>query len=80
MINQCQLTVHKQETQVFLNKSYTMRKPDPFGTGLKTVAPKTRNGPMIYAEVKHGMTNKSFLQLIVPLVLVSQDLVRIQRL
>ena len=45
------------------NISYIMRKPEPLGTELKTVASVESNGPMIYAEIqegKLGMRNKPF--------------------
>ena len=45
------------------NISYIMRKPEPLGTELKTVASVESNGPMIYAEIqegKLGMRNKVF--------------------
>ena len=45
------------------NISYIMRKPQPLGTELKTVASKGSNGPMIWAEVqegKIGMQNKKY--------------------
>ena len=45
------------------NISYIMRKPEPLGTELKTVASIGSNGPLIYAEIqegKLGMRNKSF--------------------
>ena len=47
------------------NISYILRKPEPLGTELKTVASKGSNGPIIYAEVqegKHDMTNKPFFE------------------
>ena len=45
------------------NISYILRKPEPLGTELKTVASIGSNGPIIYAEIqegKIGMTNKPF--------------------
>ena len=45
------------------NISYILRKPEPLGTELKTVASKGSNGPMIYAEVqegKEGMKHKPY--------------------
>ena len=45
------------------NISYIMRKPEPLGTELKTVASTTNNGPIIYAEVQEGkdaMKKKEF--------------------
>ena len=36
------------------NISYILRKPEPLGTELKTVASKGSNGPIIYAEVQEG--------------------------
>ena len=34
------------------NISYIMRKPEPLGTELKTVASIESNGPIIYAEMQ----------------------------
>ena len=45
------------------NISFILRKPEPLGTELKTVASTTCNGPIIHAEVqegKMGMTHKPF--------------------
>ena len=45
------------------NISFILRKPEPLGTELKTVASKGSNGPMIYAEVQEGkeaMKQKAF--------------------
>ena len=45
------------------NISFVLRKPEPLGTELKTVASKGMNGPMVYAEVqegKEGMKHKSY--------------------
>ena len=45
------------------NISYILRKPEPLGTELKTVASTGSNGPIIYAEIQEGkdaMKTKSF--------------------
>ena len=45
------------------NISFILRKPEPLGTELKTVASKGSNGPIIYAEIqegKEGMKSKHF--------------------
>ena len=36
------------------NISYILRKPEPLGTELKTVACTGSNGPMLYAEIQEG--------------------------
>lgn len=38
------------------NISFILRKPEPLGTELKTVASKGSNGPIIWAEVQEGKT------------------------
>ena len=51
------------------NISYILRKPEPLGTELKTVASTGSNGPIIYAEIQEGkeaMKTKSFFPLMVP--------------
>ena len=51
------------------NISYILRKPEPLGTELKTVASTGSNGPIIYAEIQEGkdaMKTKSFFPLTVP--------------
>ena len=45
------------------NISFILRKPEPLGTELKTVATKGCNGPILYAEIqegKEGMTHKPY--------------------
>ena len=47
------------------NISFILRKPEPLGTELKTVASTGSNGPMLYAEIqegKEGMKTKPFFR------------------
>ena len=54
------------------NISFILRKPEPLGTELKTVASMESNGPIIYAEVQEGKQNMSrkpfFLLTVTPLL------------
>ena len=54
--------------------SFILRKPEPLGTELKTVASKGSNGPIIYAEIqegKEGMKSKRYFNTHEALLLVS---------
>ena len=57
-----------------------MRKPQPLGTELKTVASKGSNGQMIWAEVQEGkigmQTKNIFLLMVLP-PLVFSDLQKV---